>query len=502
MTFEEEFVYHDPHLVVMACAGTGKTCTVTNGVRGMFNQKLPSWYKPTEEQWAIHSEMMKAEWPGATHLTSFSTDAADQLAEGMPDGATSSSTYSMGLRCAKEHGMARKLDMGKPSWKYGRILSEYFSVVGFTEEQRWKGMRQDMLDLIAKAQLELFREMNEEQLVSLADHYGVEIPYRSRELFLGAMNYMLWKGLEQVDEFNYTDMVWIPPLLGLVQKKYEHLIVDEYQDMGKAQQEICYRIARKIIAIGDPHQAIYGFIGADANATQNFLKALGCWQRGVKQLPLTLTRRCPKSVVELANTVLETGLKALPEAPDGTVKYLKSFEFDPMKLEKTDMVICPTNAPLISLMFKLNKAGVKAFVRKTDVVDKMARFINNYAEKGMAPLRMAIDEQLDINSSKQGKYAAINIDKFTCLKEICQECHTPSAAVRSLNSMFVDDEVPGTIRLSTVHRAKGLEAKRVIFWEYDRAGKMAKLDWERKQVKNLMYVAITRSKDTLLMVHS
>lgn len=499
--FEEEFMYNDPHLVVMACAGTGKTCTVTQGVKAMFRQKVPDWYKPTEEQLAIQNEMLKCDYPGHTHLTSFSTDAADQLANGMPEGATSSSTYSMGLRCAKQHGMAAKLDMGKPSWKYGRILSEFFEQIGFREEQRWKGMRQDIIDLFGKAQLELFREMNEEQLMDLAAHYGIEIPWNGRELFLGAMNYMLWKGLEQKNEFTYGDMVWIPCLTGIVRKQFEHLIVDEYQDMGKAQQEICYRIARKIIAIGDPNQAIYGFIGADANATDNFLKALSVWRRGVKQLPLSLTRRCPKSVVELANKYVPE-LKALPEAPDGEVKYLRSFEFDPMKLEKTDMVICPTNAPLVSLMFKLSKKGIKAFVRKTDVVDKMARFLNNYAEKGMEPLRKAIDEQLDIHQSKQGKYAAINIDKFTCLQELAKECHTPAECVRSLNSMFSDDTVPGTIRLSTVHRAKGLEAKRVIFWEYDRAGKMAKLDWEKKQVRNLMYVGITRAKQTLWMVHS
>lgn len=500
-TFEEEFVYNDPHLVVMACAGTGKTTTVTNGVRAMFRTRLPDWYKPTDEQMAIQSEMMRAEYPGDTHLTSFSTDAANQLASGMPDGATSSSTYSMGLRCAKAVGMAKKLDMGKPSWKYGRLLSEFFQGVGFREEQRWKGMRQDMLDLVDKAKLELLRELDEGQLIDLADHYGVDIPYTGRELFLGAINYMLRRGLEEVGEFNYTDMVWIPPMLGLVRKQYEHLIVDEYQDMGKAQQEICYRIARKIIAIGDPNQAIYGFIGADANATQNFLHALGVWRRGVKQLPLTLTRRCPKAIVDLANQYVPE-LKAMPEAPDGVLRHMQSFQFDPMKLEKTDMVICPTNAPLISLMFRLNKVGIKAFVRKTDVVDKMAKFLNSHSEKGMESLRSAIDAQLEIHTAKQGKYAAINIDKFTCLKEIAAECHTIDAAVRSLNSMFVDDEVPGTIRLSTVHRSKGLEANRVIFWEYDRAGRMAKLDWERKQVRNLLYVGITRAKKELWMVKS
>lgn len=467
----------------------------------MYGKPYKRGFNPSEEQAAIIAEMAKAEYPGACHLTSFSTDAADQLAVGLPEGTTSSSTYAMGLRCAKRQGMARKLDTGKPSWKYTRILSEFLQVVGFTEKDRWPGMRQDMMELCSKARLSLFREMNETTLLDLADHFGIDIPWRGRDLTLNAVNYMLKWGLVQTDEFDYVDMVWIPPMKGMIEKLYEHLIVDEYQDMGLAQQEICYRIARKIIAIGDPFQAIYGFIGADANATATFLRVLGERARGVKELPLTYTRRCPHSVVAVANRWVPE-LKALPEAPEGTAKKLMRHEFDPMKLTPTDMLICPTNAPLISLMFALSKLNIKAFVRKTDVVDGMIRFIKGYEAKGIEALRASIEGNLEKWSDKNGRTASVNVDKFQCLKEIADECTEPSQVIRTINGMFIDKEMPGIIRLSTVHRAKGLEAKRVIFWEYDRVGRLAKMPWEKQQATNLRYVGVTRAMDTLLMVNS
>jgi superfamily I DNA/RNA helicase len=59
-----------------------------------------------------------------------------------------------------------------------------------------------------------------------------------------------------------------------------------------------------------------------------------------------------------------------------------------------------------------------------------------------------------------------------------------------------------TIILSSVHRAKGLEADRVVLVEPHLLGssKYATQEWQKTQEVNLKYVALTRAKTTLVFV--
>jgi superfamily I DNA/RNA helicase len=58
----------------------------------------------------------------------------------------------------------------------------------------------------------------------------------------------------------------------------------------------------------------------------------------------------------------------------------------------------------------------------------------------------------------------------------------------------------GTL-LSSIHRAKGLEAKRVFILRSDLLPHpMAKSEWAKGQEKNLSYVAKTRAIETLVYV--
>jgi len=62
----------------------------------------------------------------------------------------------------------------------------------------------------------------------------------------------------------------------------------------------------------------------------------------------------------------------------------------------------------------------------------------------------------------------------------------------------------GAIKLSTIHRAKGLEEDRVFVLDYDKLpmGRPRQKDWEKVQEINLKYVAITRAKSSLYLVES
>jgi superfamily I DNA/RNA helicase len=53
--------------------------------------------------------------------------------------------------------------------------------------------------------------------------------------------------------------------------------------------------------------------------------------------------------------------------------------------------------------------------------------------------------------------------------------------------------------LSTIHKAKGAEAPRVVVLDPRRMpSKAARVDWEIQQERNLAYVAYTRAREELL----
>ncbi len=55
------------------------------------------------------------------------------------------------------------------------------------------------------------------------------------------------------------------------------------------------------------------------------------------------------------------------------------------------------------------------------------------------------------------------------------------------------------VTLSTVHKAKGAEAPRVIVLDPKRMpSKNARQDWEIQQERNVVYVTYTRAKETLV----
>ncbi len=77
--------------------------------------------------------------------------------------------------------------------------------------------------------------------------------------------------------------------------------------------------------------------------------------------------------------------------------------------------------------------------------------------------------------------------------------HAVSDVVAYIDQLFADN-VTGMITLSTIHKSKGREWKRV-YW-LDRIGTCpspyAKQAWEKGQEINLQYVAATRAMETLI----
>lgn len=110
-----------------------------------------------------------------------------------------------------------------------------------------------------------------------------------------------------------------------VQEQAQHLFVDEFQDLNRAQYDLVQLLAEKatVFAIGDPDQAIYGFRGGDLRYFFRFAEV-----PGTVLLPLKTTYRLPKRIVKAAGTLICRNLicsglplTAAKDSCEGSIEY-------------------------------------------------------------------------------------------------------------------------------------------------------------------------------------
>lgn len=84
----------------------------------------------------------------------------------------------------------------------------------------------------------------------------------------------------------------------------------------------------------------------------------------------------------------------------------------------------------------------------------------------------------------------------------CQDVSETKDVLAKIDTLFTDDKdkkAPG-IKLSSIHKAKGLESKRVWWLKLKGTNFPTKTDMQAEQEGNLCYVATTRAIDDLVYV--
>ena len=90
-------------------------------------------------------------------------------------------------------------------------------------------------------------------------------------------------------------------------------------------------------------------------------------------------------------------------------------------------------------------------------------------------------------------------------KILLMSCNTKDDAKKYIEKAFITRNQSGVVSLSTMHRAKGLEANNVfIAYPELLPSPMCKDDneWQMEMEKNLEYVALTRAKKKLFFLDS
>ncbi len=88
----------------------------------------------------------------------------------------------------------------------------------------------------------------------------------------------------------------------------KHLLVDEYQDINRAQEKLIKIIGRKakIFIVGDPRQSIYQWRGSDEKCFEDFITHF----KNIERVTIKENRRSRKNIVKTANTFADTFSRA------------------------------------------------------------------------------------------------------------------------------------------------------------------------------------------------
>ncbi len=108
----------------------------------------------------------------------------------------------------------------------------------------------------------------------LPDEYAAQASDRPYEQAVARVYRRYQASLEEANALDFADLLLttlqlfeaVPDVLGRYQQRYQHVLVDEYQDTNRVQYEIVRRLAavhRNITVVGDDDQSIYSWRGAD-----------------------------------------------------------------------------------------------------------------------------------------------------------------------------------------------------------------------------------------------
>lgn len=528
-----------PHLIVEARAGTGKTTTLVEGLRRIKGAPT-SGFVPSPQQQAVFDAMELSRGKvNSICFVAFNKSIADELKTRVPAGCEAMTMHSMGFRAIRK--VFPRVDAGdRGKWLVTDLIAE---IVGrdirkLRRDPKWVVAIKATEELVGLCKMNLtgcdWSEGGDkwsDALDQLASHYNVDLNgSRDRVFDLVPKVLERCKDAARNGRINFDDMIWLPVVLNLPVERYDLLLVDEAQDLNRCQQALAKRAGKRLVLCGDPKQAIYGFAGADAESMPRMARELGgqgtshpitavvrpdgTIERGCVTLPLTVTRRCGKAIVAEAQRIVPD-FEAFETNPEGIVRTSQFDHKSPKFIDTVadgDFILCRVNAPLVSQCFRFLKAGRKANIQGRDVGRGLISTVEKLAAGeaiSVVELIRRLGEWLALELAKEhakrepseNRVTALQ-DRHDCLLCFCDGAAASTDVIAKINAVFTDDKQSPGIKLSSIHRAKGLEASRVFFLKPKGTGpRMDKMkEWELAQEKNLEYVAVTRAINELVYV--
>lgn len=496
-----------PHIIINAGPGTGKTTTMIAGLNKVINRVDPEW-EPTEEQQTIW-EAMKGHY-ATIGFQAFNRSIANEIQEKVPKGVKASTFHAFGLKVLRNHGY--KLRPDGNNVKY--IVKD---LQGYKKQDRQSltdfktGNSVSRIVSLLKSNL---LDASTENVNLMVDMFNLTLPEKvSNETIVDLCKKVMIHCLDVKPDISgymdLDDMLWLPLMLDLDFKgsRFGLLISDECQDMNKIQHELVLKSGLRLICIGDKNQSIYGFRGADSQSIETLKEALEKTDRGVQVLDLQTSFRLPKSGVRNVND-FAPDLRAAPNAIEGSIKETTVSLMDP---KPGDLILSRINANIFSMAFTLLRKKIGVRIQGLD----FARQLKNLLESVCFDVRSVEDIQTKLSQYNESERIRIMQrtfperglneleEKISCLFSLTNGCSNLNEMIKTIDELFSED-LPRekVVLLSTIHRAKGMEADNVWFLEPQLLPHpLAATKAEVEQEMNLKFVAETRHKINLIYVY-
>lgn len=481
------------NLMLIAVAGSGKTRSI-------------------EKACTLISEDLYS-----TYLV-FNKGNAEEAKLKMPDHVNASTFHSACLTHLKRRLHNPKIDGNKVRRLFGDMVFE--GAVTEREAEDFGPAIQKLIGLAKAEGIDAITPDTDEIWWHLIDHFDVTLDVDPESYVPGYDPYarsieisrkLLDLSNESLDVIDFDDMLYLTVKLHVALPRQDVIFVDEAQDTNKIQRALLRMMLKldgRLIAVGDPRQAIYGFRGADSAAMDKIQEEFGC-----RKLPLSINYRCSRAVIEYAKAYCPE-LEACETAPEGSVEELANF--NPREFRSTDAVLCRTTAPLISLAYKLIGLRIPCKVKGREIGEGLKNLVKKLQGRRKQPLTIAqLEDKLEAYRAREvAKWTAKGEDSkaeaaqdrveslFAAIDALSESDRTLNGLLESLDSLFAND-IQDQLTLATVHKSKGLEWERVFILDRDlMPSRWARQSWQKDQEQNLIYVAATRAKVDLFFLPS
>ena len=358
--------------------------------------------------------------------------------------------------------------------------------------------RDDLANVTKIVSMAMARLAKSDQEISeIMDLYDcAPLLHDKRATYIAWAQEVLAKSRTRGPSASFDDQVYVPAYFNLSSRRFDCIFVDEAQDCNPAQLAIircALRPGGKIVFVGDERQAIYAFRGAGEDTMSRLITDLRA-----DVLPLSITYRCPKSVVRLVQHIVPD-LEAAPNAIEGRVAVVAEKEML-NGVRAGDLVISRTNAAIARYAMSFLVGGKKSVVLGKDLSNGLITLLNKVDQDDMISTLDALNEYAQAESerlvaAKKDDKAEDLLDKAEAIRALSEGLNNTTAFRARIESLFTDTSDEDVITLSTVHKAKGLEFPRVWMLE-------STFNVYSTEGQNLYYVAATRAKDTLHLVQT
>lgn len=567
------------NVIIQAEAGSGKSTTLRELCRYLPDAKIAvvsfgardaAQAAPKLPSNATSTTMHALGKQGLEGFFQRAYRTADQIDRNRGDGELAKNKIARIVARLKEDG---KIDRYVPAALVGKLVDRAKGI-GLVPVDAHVGMRQ--IYPVDGLQCDDGRD---DIWRNLMIQYGIE--YANPGRLVAAARDALRVSLESSGAIiDFADMIYIPTILrDLRFGRRDVIMADELQDLDAVQRRMLVKLVSEdgvdgaprtfhtlFVGVGDPHQAIYAWRGADSESMDRCREELDC-----VILPLSICYRCPTSHLDAAREY-SPAIEARPDAPVGEIidfrngapyhnGYANPMLADqaalaagddpaaavgkvtirPGMFQPGDAVICRLNAPLVTVAYWLMKARIPCRVIGRDFGKNLIGVIDGVkitnADAAIDKLRERLrrqekrdadDKTLDGEPSDATAKLRDQIDVLSAIVENLVERageridaeaaasgeprqygNGPLVAVHQviaeIDHLFGDGAGDGSdvVSLLSIHKAKGGEWPRVWWCDEDNCVPRARSqEWAIQETRNLRLVAWTRSMSSLFFFSS